>query len=238
MIGPRYTGIINIKRGVTASIINNNSTLLNGLVSYYKMDETSGNAIDSVSGYNGTNTNVTQNSTGKINTSYTYNGSSSKTVVSDTNALDLTSAGGFSVWIYPTSASYNYVIDKCNDSSNTNGYFILLYESNIVLLLCNATTNTSLVSNGTVTLNAWNHIVCTWGSGNMYIYINGTLDKSSSTSVTPVASTYNLYIGAPISDSGYFSGRIDEIGIWNRLVTSSEVASLYNSGNGYAYPFN
>jgi hypothetical protein len=39
-------------------------------------------------------------------------------------------------------------------------------------------------------------------------------------------------------DSIYtFTGSIDEVGFWNRALTSAERASIYNSGTGKAYPF-
>ena len=40
---------------------------------------------------------------------------------------------------------------------------------------------------------------------------------------------------APIG--GWFAGDIDEVGIWSRAITSTEVTALYNSGDGFAYPF-
>lgn len=39
-------------------------------------------------------------------------------------------------------------------------------------------------------------------------------------------------IGARISPTEYFSGYIDEVGVWNRALSSSEVSQLYNSGSG------
>jgi hypothetical protein len=47
--------------------LNSSSTLLNGLVSYWKLDESSGSVVDSVGGFNGTNDGLTQGDTGKIN---------------------------------------------------------------------------------------------------------------------------------------------------------------------------
>ena len=37
--------------------------------------------------------------------------------------------------------------------------------------------------------------------------------------------------------SQYFAGTIDEVGIWSRALTSTEVTSLYNGGAGFQYPF-
>src|ERR1035438_1047529 len=77
------------------------STLLNGIVSYWKLDDAIGvAAIDVVSGNNGGLTNVTQNAPGKINKAYIFNGTSSKVDMGNPSNLSLTSAGSVSCWIY------------------------------------------------------------------------------------------------------------------------------------------
>lgn len=39
------------------------------------------------------------------------------------------------------------------------------------------------------------------------------------------------------ASSQYFDGRIDEVGVWKRLLTSTERAQLWNSSVGRTYPF-
>jgi len=40
-----------------------------------------------------------------------------------------------------------------------------------------------------------------------------------------------------IENSSYWSGLIDEIGIWSRVLTADEITALYNEGTGITYPF-
>lgn len=48
--------------------------------------------------------------------------------------------------------------------------------------------------------------------------------------------TENFLIGGRIlSDSRSFDGRIDEVGIWYRVLTQTDINFLYNSGNGLGY---
>lgn len=214
------------------------SPLLTGLVAYYKLNDSSGDAVDSVNSYNGSNTSVTYGTTGKISTCYTFNGSSSKTVVTDVSALDLTTTGAISCWVYPGSRSYNYIVSKCNDSTDRSGYYLMLSSSYAYIVLASDSAMMYHNSDGLVNAFAWSHIVVTWDSSNVYIYINNVASASKAVTVTPVASTNNLQIGSPVVDSsGYFDGYIDEVGIWNRLLTSGEVSTLYNSGNGKTHPF-
>jgi hypothetical protein len=46
-----------------------------------------------------------------------------------------------------------------------------------------------------------------------------------------------LSIGARADGNTAFDGRIDEVGIWSRVLTASERTQLYNGGSGITYPF-
>jgi len=43
------------------------------------------------------------------------------------------------------------------------------------------------------------------------------------------------WVGAEDEAVGFFDGRIDEVGIWGRALTNSEVEHLYNAGTGVSY---
>jgi len=49
--------------------------------------------------------------------------------------------------------------------------------------------------------------------------------------------TNNFLIGAIHGGGDYMDGLVDEVGIWNKVLTSGEITDLYNSGSGLAYPF-
>ncbi len=47
-----------------------------------------------------------------------------------------------------------------------------------------------------------------------------------------------FYIGQTANGSdGHWDGKIDEVGLWTREITSAEETTLYNSGDGLQYPF-
>jgi hypothetical protein len=75
-----------------------------GLVSYYKLDETSGTiAIDYVNNVNLTNDGATINQAGKINKSYSFDGSNDKLNRSIGNVPTGNNARSFNFWFYVTS---------------------------------------------------------------------------------------------------------------------------------------
>ena len=50
-------------------------------------------------------------------------------------------------------------------------------------------------------------------------------------------SPYHFNLGRrPLGNSYYYNGILDEIGVWDRELTSTEVTELYNSGSGKQYP--
>ncbi len=82
-------------------------------------------------------------------------------------------------------------------------------------------------SNGT-----WNYVVLTRTDNTVKLYINGKYVSSLTISGSDQLS---------LSQVGFkgrsFRGTIDELGIWNRALTDTEISDLYNNGSGLSYPF-
>jgi len=51
-----------------------------------------------------------------------------------------------------------------------------------------------------------------------------------------ISNSIDFNIGARNSATQYTNGIIDEVGIWDRVLTSTEITELYNSGVGKQYP--
>jgi len=87
----------------------------------------------------------------------------------------------------------------------------------------------------------WYHVAMTWKrTGSIKVYVNGGLDGSASSSGNYAnVQTENISINGN-ADGTYALGKdgsIDEVAIWNRELSASEITSLYNSGDGKSYPF-
>jgi hypothetical protein len=83
-----------------------------------------------------------------------------------------------------------------------------------------------------ISVNTWNHIVCTYSGGNKNIYVNNQL-AAMQTGLTGTISTNNsgFFVGAynSASPSYFFNGRIAIIKVYNRALSSTEVAQNYNA---------
>lgn len=167
--------------------------------------------------------------------------------------LDFTGNVSFSFWIYLTqlpssTAQKCQVITKLGPSQATQAYQLFIDQTtNKLMFFWRDGSNNSYYSffecdtafvSGD--LNKWKHIVVTitLSPPSAIFYIDGSA-KTDTTIAADAPSwqdvTTQFSIGGP--QDGYYDGRIDEVGIWSRVITPTEVTSLYNSGAGLQYPF-
>jgi len=82
----------------------------------------------------------------------------------------------------------------------------------------------------------WHNIIVIRNMGtNIKMYIDGVENDTCAVGEAAYNIAETLEIGRYISGGEYWNGTMDEIGIWNRTLSSSEVSELYNSGNGLPY---
>ena len=127
-------------------------------------------------------------------------------------------AASIHTFISDNNLFFNNGVDYENTSSTTDIYDNPLF----------ATTHS--------TLHQWHHIVATYSNitETIKIFIDGVEDI---TRTLPgfghmATNTENLLVG--IESSYGFSGRIDELAIWNKALSASEISSLYNNGTPVA----
>ena len=93
----------------------------------------------------------------------------------------------------------------------------------------------SVVSNDALLLNQWCHIVMSYDGSQIKLYINGVLVSSQNYSGSMnVNGNSGISIGESNQANGYWNhtnGKIDDVGIWNRALTLSEIQQLYSMQN-------
>lgn len=212
--------------------------LTDGLIGYWKMDDNSNDALGS---RNGSDTSMTY-STGKINNAGVFNGSSSAVTIANHTSLFPTSLT-VSLWINFTTVQQNkhiFTLQNANDSPYL-GFSIFVEDSANGKKIWSATRSTSfgwVASTNNLNDGNWHHVVVTFDSGTHTMWVDGT-QNSQNTGKTLVWDTgANLMFGKFYNYAGgYYNGKLDEVGYWDRALTSDEIATLYNSGSGTAYPF-
>ena len=208
-------------------------------VAYYKMAD----ATDETGNYDATTvSNVDFNVQGKYGFAGNFNGSSSQ-IITGYAAQAGTTAATISLWINFNSYANSYaVIAGDNNSGSTHqGFFMLAtgapgsYGSNGHLWVSLGNQNSGYDIDATTSfdsyggIGSWIHVAVTVSGTSVSIYMNGSLVKSytSSISYAPTASAHNYRLGY-ISGWGYLDAKLDQIRFFNKAISASEVSKLYN----------
>lgn len=202
--------------------------LQDNLVSYYKLD---GDATDSVASNNGTVNGATTTTSGKINGAYDFDGDND--YISIPAGVIAQAAFTLSFWEYSDGTTNSgYFASDSNDPAN-----LFLRRGDSTPGDLNGMVGDSSSFQVTVTRQQWNFIVITNdNSGNYEVWVNGS--KEISESGSNFAGLNNaLYLGNRQDLGRDFDGKIDEVGIWDRVLTDEELGELYNNGDGLQYPF-
>lgn len=88
-----------------------------------------------------------------------------------------------------------------------------------------------------VTNNAWHHIAVTYDGTKVKAYVNRVVEDSVNYSSGILGNTNPLLIGKDYTacyEHRYFHGILDEIRIYNRALTETEIIALYNEPNSTA----
>ncbi len=204
-----------------------------GLVGYWKFDETSGTTANDSSGNsnNGTINGATR-TTGKVNNALSFDGSNDNVDAGNQDSLkNISSAITIEMWFNFTLNAYEGLFWHGGKT------FLMLRPSNgdsYVYLTGVANHNWTAAP---YNLNQWYHYVVTYdsagGTDNTKIYRDGQIIKTFTDTGTLAQATGNLFIG--YAGSYFMNGFIDEVRVYNRALSASEVLAGYNAGNPSAF---
>jgi hypothetical protein len=222
---------------------NGHPTLATGIEVYYKSD-TNGSFPDATWNSDGTINWATFTASWQINWAYDYDWVNDYV---DTNYRTTLSDYSYSIWIEtPASAPWAFVYPlSVRDSSWGNDEFVLVRIDTSWILHTLDTRSAAwfqdVQSNSSITDWGWHHIVATsQKNGSLLLYIDWVLQTDTWTVDnddlnTPGQDWHIWTFNDDGSLKNYYDWKIDEIWIWNKELTSSEVTSLYNSGSWLQY---
>lgn len=203
----------------------------NGLVAYYPFNGNAGDA--SGTGNNGTAYGGTSFVTGKVGQAISLDGVNGYVAVNDSSSLNLTNFT-VAMWVnlnnLPASNQFFALAVKTVSDMNENYELLVGYPSSgSIHFPFKWTDGTRTVdSTGTqLTAGVWKHVVLTYDGTSAKVYIDGTLNTTKTYSKTPAVNSGQLIIGNEAGMSRYTNGMIDEVRIYNRALSQSEVTSLY-----------
>ncbi|MHC4457062.1 MAG: LamG domain-containing protein [Planctomycetota bacterium] len=209
-----------------------------GLVSHWTFDEGSGTtAYDSAGDNNGTLVGDANWTTGVTGGALRFDGVGDYVEVDSSEELKLNLTGTISVWIYPHDLYRHTIVEKKGAPGGGNrgeNYFLTFGSSNqCVLNIGDGSTYVSAeIAAESFSVNSWYHIVGTWNSSNIMIYLNGELQDIQTNTLSYLISSdsYPVRIGAHDSLTWFFDGKIDDVRIYDRFLSAEEIEELYQDG--------
>ena len=172
---------------------------------------------------------------GKFGGAAHFNGSNSKI---DLNNLGLKGAAErtISAWVNVSSLSGAITIYQHGAASNGQRFGFAIDTAGKVYV--EYYNRDAITSASHISVNTWYHLAVTYNGGvietatNTQIYVNGSAVSMSSTgSQTGAANTSDSNYGIGYrrdSNAQYFNGKIDQLRIFNKSLSSSEITSLYD----------
>jgi len=189
-----------------------------GLVAYYPFD---GDTKDySGNGNNGTNQGAGF-VTGVKGQALSLNGLNQYV---ETPVTSASTSKTLMAWIYPQSSDDVSFIESVIDSDVPLQYGTGWGLDNGYIKV--AADDLFWTPSRAIALNQWQHIAVTYSPTELKLYYNGALVDSKAYTQGAIAAA-NYKIGKSNANALFFHGRIDEVRIYNRVLTQSEVTDLY-----------
>ena len=159
-------------------------------------------------------------------TALEFDGSIQGVIVSRSNALDCTTNSvTIEAWVYPTQ---NPSGDRAIVVIYKGAYYLTIDSTlHVATYWYGRNPEGYHVSNGTIPLNQWTHIAAAWSPTEVRIYINGTLDKTVSSTGTGSPGN-ELEIGGE-NNSRRFYGKYSDIRVWNVARTEAQIKAAMHT---------
>ena len=211
-------------------------------LAWLKLDETSGTtAFDSSSnGNNGTLTGGPTWVTGKSGNGLSFDGVDDRVNLNSPTSLDNLGAFTAMAWMKATNlgeGGKGRIVDKSSSTGPGNGWAFFVDGTNqLELIVDHATTDVRRLSaNNVFATGFWYHVAVTWNGSatatNIKFYVNGVETGYGTTTNGAGArtsdSSSNASVGNDSTGARSFNGVLDDVRVYNRVLTSSEIAAIH-----------
>ena len=141
----------------------------------------------------------------------------------------------FSLW-YKTSSSAAQIplsIGGPTDTTSSSqfAYCLNRYSSNTQAAIFGKSNDTSAFTVPNTSDGNWHHLVVTYDQSSLKVYIDGNLEATPSLPSSNYATSSGLTIGSWSDNNRFFNGSIDEVAVFNKALSLSEVGLIYDATN-------
>jgi len=229
--------------------------LTDSIVSYWKLNESSDGSgavtrNDSWSTNHLTDNNTTPSGTGILGNCVDIELSNNEYLsIADNTSLSITGNISISCWVKLESAPSNdnrAFVSKWNPTGNDRSYMFSYLDSGGTKYLqfnqsYNGTAEQTFVKAQTLNTGSWYFLVVTFNvsTGVCTFYVDGSSIGTDTQSALAIYNSNAAFVIGRMrtSDNTYqYDGLIDEVGLWSKVLTSTEVTELWNGGAGLENP--
>ncbi|MGD0651989.1 MAG: M4 family metallopeptidase [Verrucomicrobiia bacterium] len=210
-----------------------------GLVSWWAAES---NALDSIGGNNGTLMNGVDFMPGKVGAAFQFNGVNSRVDLGDPENLKFTNSFSIEAWIWINTLPSLHgqiffrgdprsCLDPYTICVQPSGAFLFHIEDDLGTVPCGVDLTTAAVAT-----QQWKHVAAVFdaSTGTMQAYIDGQLAAQTNTIVRP----FRNLVGGGVAIGNHslgsyaqpFNGLIDELAVYNRALSASEIQAIYAAG--------
>src|SRR5437879_3706479 len=203
--------------------------IASGLGLYYMFDEGAGSLASDSSGNGnaGSLLGGTAWAAGKLGQALSFDGVSGNVTAATTTGLNLSPPLTMAAWINPSDVTaYRTIVAKGAFWQRGYGMNLINGKLNLVKVGVTDVTSSVLLSAGT-----WQHVAITWNAATSEVkfYLNGALAQTviDASVVNAPLDSDNLLVGFWLGGGSYFAGAMDELRVYNRVLSAADISTLY-----------
>ncbi len=226
------------------------SATTSGLVAAYNFEEASNATVADASGkgnhgtiacnkaVNSSCSVAARTTSGKFGRALAFDGVDDWVTVNDSMVLDLTKGMTLEAWVYPTAtmSSWRNVLLKEQTGGLAYGLYANSDSSQPVASINIGGGDKNLAGGSALAANSWVHLAATYDGVTERLYVNGNQVASKAQTGNMTVSGGALRIGGNSVWGEYFKGFIDEIRVYNRALTATEIKTDMNTAVATSSP--
>jgi concanavalin A-like lectin/glucanase superfamily protein/BACON domain-containing protein len=197
-----------------------------GLVAAYGFDEASVTTATDASGAGnpGVISGAARTTAGHAGGALTFDGLNDWVTVADAASLDLTTGMTMEAWVYPTLLSGSWRTVMIKEQSTGMAYGLYAGED-AGRPSAHVFTSSEFDTRGTtgLPLGAWSHLAATYDGTTLRLFVNGAQVSSRAVGGAMRVTAQALRIGGNAVWNEWFQGRIDEVRVYNRSLTTADI---------------
>jgi hypothetical protein len=211
-------------------------TAVPGPVAWWKGEN---NAKDSVSSHDGTLWGGAGFATGEVGQSFRFDGVDDYVEIPSDPEMEFTGPFTVEAWMKYTGSPNGGVIVTKGQDADWWGQDWTLYvtqSGKLGIIFAISHDFAGIECNTTISAGTWYHVAMVYDGAQLLGFVNGQLDGSLDISAGVLCPTQNpvrIGAGAPVNgtwNKGMFSGSIDEVSIYDRALSQSDLYSIYQAG--------